>query len=1263
MSISPASRDVVLAGRQGLVIIDLEDPWLIPRIVPHMSKWEVADVQWSPHMARESWIASTSNQKLLVWNLNYTGSRAIEHVFHAHVRAISDINWSLHHPDILATCSVDTYVHLWDLREPLKDQEEDADTHIRPSHSFTPWNAAATQVKFNRKNEYLIASAHDKDVKIWDIRKGALPVTSITAHSKKIYGIDWSRQNDHDIFWDINHPTTEQETIVTDTPIWRARNTPFGNGVLIMPQGNDSKLTLYNRASPEVPVHAFEGHQDTVKEFVWRWKGDMNGPDGDDREFQLVTWSKDQNLRLWPVSPEVMKSVGHEPSRIKTKLSAPSIAFGDKKSTRTFRQEPDESKDMKTRSIAGAAATRLTSMTPFRSVAQHSTAEQNYKEQKYSAINPLLWMQNVKTVGPTGEIRRDAAAEHSYQSVADEMSTVLNKYLPVGVKTEKINAASRTCTISLHGPWSDTGDALLRITIRFSPQYPDNSPPEFDIHKNSMISIYYRAHMTQDLIALASNYTSQKKWCLEPCIRYLLGENVQESEYGIDHHSIDSATNNNNASPGHWKGAAIDIGDSDDELGQGWDAMGDDFRFGKRVSMTSERGVMVDMSTKQSTDEKVPFPRLCGGVFSGSGQLICFFSTLRVRDTNRSGNSNTKNENNLQQDNQSHQSGRSNSEYFENTYSDFYRHPRTYEQFEEYKEIAAMSRQGKNATVLVGGTGGAFGEYTYDDEQDDMDDDLNTVNSSSLMHYNTGSMAMNGALDSSDSLLYHGSKADRISHTVMIVDFSDKMPYSPWLAKEYILSSKDPVGSCIHNAKVCQKHGRLDLYKIWYLAVEILRDCVPEDLAEPERLMQEGPQSLSDDKKNKLIFIDDDTGQEMKLPEIRAKYDHEPLDSLVAAISTTMKRVKWGMHPFGQKLVYNLIQHFIQIGDIQTAAMLSCIFQLSASKPSTATIFTHKPSLHSERSPESVELDYFSLKTSHKNPFDFRANSGPNSEVAEKIYIAPFSSSYGNKTSTFLSFLLETENRRLSPTIDRITDTPNDIAMPKRTSSTRLSKSRTTTTASYTKKLKIPSNTAPGARHTLSQSLGSHYSSASSAPATPLQDKEGKLLPSSATAELKLEYSNLEQFDGEKFFDSFNQIPLVDNKSMAQLDVLRLGYADMLYRWNLLELRAEILKFLHHQPFPADYELASQSVQVSCHSCGIEVSNHDKYCHQCRKIRKVVRCSYCHVMVKGLINFCIHCGHGGHTYHMEDWFVTNQQMYCMTGCGCKCALDAFELRA
>ncbi|GAA5814733.1 hypothetical protein MFLAVUS_008235 [Mucor flavus] len=1289
MSISPACRDVVLAGRQGLVVIDLEDPWLIPRILPHMSKWEVADVQWSPHIARESWVASTSNQKLLVWNLNYSGSRAIEHVFHAHARAISDINWSPHQPDILATCSVDTYVHLWDLREPnSRSKDQDDDRKMRSSCSFTPWNAAATQVKFNRKSEYLIASAHDKDVKIWDLRKGAVPVTSITAHSKKIYGIDWSRQNDHDIvtcsldklvkFWNIHTPEKEEEVIVTDTPIWRARNTPFGNGVLIMPQRTDSKLTLYNKSCPETPVHAFDGHQDTVKEFVWRWKGNANADDGDDREFQLVTWSKDQNLRLWPVSEDIMRSVSHEPSKTKTKLSAPALTT---LTPHSFQQEPIEKPLLDVRSSFSSTTTpvRLTpssnTMTPYRSNPVNNTGtgyEQTnaYREQKYSAINPLLWMQNVKTVGPTGgELRRDATtAENSYQSVAEEMTTVLNKYLSAGVKTEKVNASSRTCTISLHGPWSDTGDALLRITIRFSPQYPDHSPPEFDIQKNSMISIYYRAHMTQDLNALASAYTSQKKWCLEPCIRYLLGENMQdESEYGLENpnSSVDSSTGLMNqqygsgtsatGSPGHWKGAtAIDVGDSDDELGQGWGTMGDGYRFGKRESMTSERGIMVDMSTKQSTDEKVPFPRLCGGVFSGSGQLVCFFSTLRVRDTNRS------NIKPVEKRVTSARSDRSNGEYFENSAeSEFYRHPKTYEQFEEYKEIAAMSRQGKNATVLVGGTGGAFGEYTYDDEQDDIDDDLNSAGGMGAIYYKTDNIAMNGTMGNGDNLLYHGAKTDRITHNVIIADFSDKMPYSPWLAKEYILSSKDPVASCIHNAKVCRKHGRLDLYKIWYLAVEILRGCVPPEIPEPDRLVTDGHQVLIETFGTKKI-TDETCHRDQQLAEVKSLLYQRNLPEMKDTqadpnvISKPMQRVKWGMHPLGQKLVDDLLQHFIGTGDIQTAAMLSCTFQVRPNKVPSA-LFGQKP-IPLDKTPEGIELDYFSLKT-NRNPSTstLRATSGPSiAEHTERVSVAPISASYGTKTTNMLSYLWESD-RRLSPT-DRLTDTPNEIQSPNMKRNSRLNRSWTRSHP----KLKIPSNTAPGVRHHVG-SVGSHSSFSPSpviaTPTTPLFNKEGKVLTDAT--EMKLEFTNMEHFDSERFFQ-YNHIPLMDTKGMAQRDALRLGYADMLYRWNLLDQRAEVLRFLNHQPFPVDKEVMSTNIQVSCYACGTELSSNDKYCINCRKVRKLIRCCFCHILVKGLVNFCVHCGHGGHSNHMEDWFVTNQQVYCMTGCGCKCALEPLD---
>ena len=68
----------------------------------------------------------------------------------------------------------------------------------------------------------------------------------------------------------------------------------------------------------------------------------------------------------------------------------------------------------------------------------YDTTPNAYHEQKY-AINPLLWMQNVKTVGPPAtELRRAATTESTYPTVAEEMSTVLSKYATAGVKTEKV---------------------------------------------------------------------------------------------------------------------------------------------------------------------------------------------------------------------------------------------------------------------------------------------------------------------------------------------------------------------------------------------------------------------------------------------------------------------------------------------------------------------------------------------------------------------------------------------------------------------------------------------------------------------------------------------------------------------------------------------------------------------------------------------------------------------------------------------------------
>ncbi|KAF7729558.1 hypothetical protein EC973_004233 [Apophysomyces ossiformis] len=1055
-------------------------------------------------------------------------------------------------------------------------------------------------------------------------------------------------------FWNIHTPENAEDVIVTNTPVWRARNTPFGNGVLTMPQRSESTLFLYNRACPEVPVHAFEGHTDTVKEF----------------------------------------SVGHDRSGNKDHYAAPANSLNSDGSYRThsFQQPLDQKESTEDQPYISAPVTplRLTpsshmsTMMPFRSVVQSSGANgfyggydvmsNTYREQKYS-INPLLWMQNVKTVGPSNELRRDATTENTYQTVADEMSTVLNKYASAGVKTEKINGASRTCTISLHGPWSDTGVAFLRITIQFSPQYPDNSPPEFEIQKNSMMSIYYRAHMAQDLNALASSYTSQKRWCLEPCIRYLLGETTPEDAGfgggpGLTNTEqstgLPSQINSNGSatsltsSPGqsgyvgNWSGTTtVDTGDSDDEIFTGPAFVGGfgGYGMGKRVSLQSEKGIVVDMSSKQSADEKVPFPRLCGGVFSGNGHLVCFFSTLRVRDSKRSDNTASKDEND---EDRTPASNASNSEYFENTYNDFYKHPRTYEQFEEYKEIAAMSRRGRNATVLVGGSGGAFGEYAYDDDPDDIDDGLTNMAS---LYFKPDSLAIGNSIGNTESLLYRTGKTDRITYNVIIADFSEMMPYSPWLAKEYILSPEDPVAACIHNAKACKDHGRFDLFKVWSLALEILRECVPVDVSLQSATLTDGSDRLMK--------------RESKLAELRKLLEanqrgQTPVKLLKSGANTIVsrskqQRVKWGLHPLGQKLAHNLLQHFIRIGDIQTAAMLSCIFRDNHLPLHKAP--SKQKTLLPTMVPEVTILDYFGTEYQQhrldqvdvQSPVRVTGDTNT-ANSPERASLSQLSSSYGTKGVNFLSYFWDSD-RQTPPAVSP--DKSSALKATETDDSTAVSTQQVSRLYQlWHPSLRLPSNTAPGIRRT-SGSTESQMS-LTSLPAVVtscnavVSNKEGQVLPAD---EMTVEFTNMEHFDGEKLFQ-FNDVPLLEPKDAAQRDVLRLVYADMLYRWGLLEQRAEVLKFNSKEVFPAAEK--TMQIQIRCYMCNAEIANRDDICYTCRKLRKQIQCSLCHVLVKGAVNFCIKCGHGGHSTHMKDWFVHAEQAVCPTGCGCYCLFETME---
>ncbi|PRP84715.1 WD repeat-containing protein 59-like [Planoprotostelium fungivorum] len=313
IAVDATGKYVVLGGKKGLSVIDLDEPYEPGRSLAldsKQNKWEISVVEWNPHKDRAPYIASAANQDTQVWNLSDERFELQCTLTQSHQRAISDLAWSLFDKNLLATCSADTYINLWDIRDPKRAIKKE---------SFCGWTAGATQVKWNRHNPMALASAHNGEVRIWDIRKVAAPQTFITAHMAKIYGIDWSYHDEGELvtcsedkqFWNTNNNRVCKGTMLPGVSILRAKYTPFGYGLVTMAQRNDHTLRMWNIRDLTSPIRHFTGHTDVITAFDWRCRM-YNGS----KEYQLVTWSKDQHLRLWYIDKNLQEMVTRQTSAI-----------------------------------------------------------------------------------------------------------------------------------------------------------------------------------------------------------------------------------------------------------------------------------------------------------------------------------------------------------------------------------------------------------------------------------------------------------------------------------------------------------------------------------------------------------------------------------------------------------------------------------------------------------------------------------------------------------------------------------------------------------------------------------------------------------------------------------------------------------------------------------------------------------------------------------------------------------------------------------
>jgi WD repeat-containing protein 59 len=907
-----------------LHIIDLDLPYSPPRYLPHRTSWEVADVQWSPFAARDFWVISTSNQKALVWNLGIKSWQdSVEFVLHGHTRAITDINFSAHHPDVLATCAVDSFVHCWDLRVPA-----------RPVISFSDWFAGATQVKWSRQVSHVIASSHDKYLRIWDDRMGAYPVRSIEAHGTKIYGIDWNRYEQNRIvtcsldksikFWDCNNLEDTPERIInTPFPAWRARHTPFGWGLLAMPQRGNSDLHLYDRriangqyvSGAVPPVAHFEGHKGQVKEFLWRPRGTVI--DGTDhREFQLVTWGTDQQLRLHRIIPETLSAIGYE----KGLTQIPRLNFTRRDAKyKTFRDEPLEENSTEVfdsqagsspavgqsfhprpRGSTSVGMSKVTIPHPQGWLQGNNATARIGMHGRANArqiINPIDWMKNVKSTSWNPE------------TLGEEISQVGEKFAKVAF--ESVDMSQRKAVISMHAPWGDSGAPIfMKIDLKFPIAYPREAAAIFNVQKTAAMTEGLAGLLSTELRTIAETYVARKRGCLEALLRYLLREQDMEQIMS-------------------WiLGESLDESKMVDGIGFEEDISSDE----DDVGMASFQGPSgINNSTQQlNSNVLVPVPKVCGAVWADDGKLVCFFPSKPKQPMSFLGTLGIRNSD-------SDEGGKV---------------------FEGFGRLNIEPPGAKTTLRTI---------TSAEDQASELSDDSSPSSSSSsgssdsLVSLPTHFFPRDawrpgrGALQRSRSADHSTQSAIGLSQTqfetessenmVSIHDFSEHIPSKRQLAAEYMIFGTGP-DVCGHNAEVARKYGQDDTAHIWRLMKLILWNEVPlesvKDLHGSSDILTISRSASDLPKRN-------DSGVDMSY------------DGKVNGSKTDVPgRIRWGESALGGSyLVPAMIHYFESVGDVQMLAMLSCVFAESrTSDPSTVSSQHHNQRLLMQLKAPAFSVDY-----------------------------------------------------------------------------------------------------------------------------------------------------------------------------------------------------------------------------------------------------------------------------------------------------------------
>lgn len=562
MCVNNTGSLALLAGRRAYGLVDLDHPAHLKHKELRHSKWEVSTSQWSA--VEENLVAVASNNKLEL--LTWTGSELVlDTPLRSHTRVVTDISWHWFDTNLLATSSTDNHIYIWDRRD------------LRKPSQVLQSLAGATKIQWNKVSGKFLASAHEGEVKLWDMRSSCAPASYINAHLYKIYGLDWSfDQEDHLVtasqdstvkFWNIASPGKAEHVMkIAQAPVWKVRYTPFGDGLLTLMMHTllrgENNLMLWDRNDLRSPVHTFYGHSDMVLEFDWRQLPSTS-------KYQLVTWSKDLTLRLWTINNDLQRQVGQVLDDTEDKI--------DEEDKLDEEVEVAEDKEEVGDAIEACEINEKLSFDPMDDAVVVASP----------IVNPLSLRRQDSLFGS----HMDESMRACSTSITDLTSPIAkNKSMNLNYEfslinlsdeltVEDMNIKDRTITVS-----AQTTKNTLVLNVKFPFNYPNQTAPLFRFLHGTTIDNATRSRILQKLKSASRSAISRNRRCLESCLRMFEAEvDLLKKSEEDDIHANNPQLSGSLHSPINILGAF--------------------------------------------QDSNIPFPRTSGAKFCGDGNLVCFGRT------------------------------------------------------------------------------------------------------------------------------------------------------------------------------------------------------------------------------------------------------------------------------------------------------------------------------------------------------------------------------------------------------------------------------------------------------------------------------------------------------------------------------------------------------------------------------------------------------------------------------------------------------------